>query len=209
MFKLAPTPIAFSLARSVAFSVACWIATPSLAGFTYTESIDGDLSDNRLAPSSLAASFGSNILTGTIGKGPNPNGPDLDYVTITIPVSMQLTQLNLLKANVGGAYSFIAIQQGTQVTVPYTTADASPLLGWHHFGGAEQGTDILQAIGAGPGAIGFAGPLGPGQYTFWIMELNTAAAREFSLELILIPGPATAMLGMTGCLLVSARRRQR
>ena len=186
------------------------LASPALtarAGFSYTESIHGDLSDNRLAPSSLAASFGSNTLTGTMVKGPVPNVADIDYVTITIPVGMQLTHLNLVRANVGGAVSFIGIQQGPQVTVPYTTADASPLLGWHHFGGSEQGTDILQAIGAGPGAIGFAGPLGPGQYTFWIMELNTAAAREFSLEFVVIPAPATTLLAAAGAVIAARLRR--
>jgi hypothetical protein len=178
------------------------------AGFSYTESVHGELSDNRLAPSSLAASFGSNVLSGTIGRSAVPDAPDLDYVTITIPVGMQLTHINLLQANVGGAVSFIGVQQGPQVTVPYTTSDASPLLGWHHFGGSEQGSDILQAIGAGPGAIGFAGPLGPGQYTFWIMELNTAAARPFSLEFVVVPAPSTTFLAAVGVAIASTRRRR-
>lgn len=187
------------------------IASPALvarAGFSYTESIHGELSDSRLAPSTLSASYGSNTLSGTIGKSPSPNIPDLDYVTINIPVGMQLTHINLLQVNVGGAVSFIGVQQGPQVTVPYTTSDASPLLGWHHFGGAEQGTDILQAIGAGPGAIGFAGPLGPGQYTFWIMELNTAAARGYSLEFVVVASPASTLLMAMGVAVAMPRRRR-
>lgn len=184
------------------------LASPALAGFVYSESLDGDLSDDRLVPSQLTASIGSNVLSGTIGRGPLPDSLDIDYVTITIPVGMQLTTLNLVKADVGGAVSFIAVQQGPQVSVPYTTADASVLLGWHHFGGAEQGADILQAIGAGPGAIGFAGAIGPGLYTFWIMELNTAAARAYSFEFVVIPGPASGLI-MAMSVVVAAPRRRR
>jgi hypothetical protein len=180
----------------------------ALAGFSYSENVDGDLSNNRLAPSVLVASFGSNVLRGTIGASPVPGTPDLDYVTITIPVGMQLTQLNLLRANVGGAVSFIGVQQGPQITVPHTTSDASPLLGWHHFAGSEEGTDILQSIGAGPGAIGFAGPLGPGQYTFWIMELNTAAAREYGFEFVVVPSPASTLLATMSVLLAAPRHRR-
>ena len=184
------------------------LAAPAMAGFTYSESVHGDLSGDRLAPSVLIASFGSNALSGTIGKSLSGPSLDIDYVTMTVPVGMQLTKLNLIKADVGGAVSFIGVQPGPQVSVPYTTSDASPLLGWHHFGGSEVGTDILQAIGAGPGAIGFAGALGPGQYTFWIMELSTAAAREYAFEFVVIPGPSTTLLtAMSGVMVWSRRRR--
>ncbi|HEX8875708.1 MAG TPA: hypothetical protein VF777_03105 [Phycisphaerales bacterium] len=195
------------LPQLLTLSVVGVLAAPAAAGFSYAESVNGDLSDDRLAPSQLMASYGSNILSGSIGKGPLPGSLDLDYVTVTIPAGMQLARLDLVQANVGGAVSFIAVEAGAQISVPHTTVDASPLLGWHHFGGAEQGSDILQAIGAGPGAIGFAGPLGPGQYTFWVMELNTAEARGYSFEFVVVPAPSSACLAALGGLIAAGRRR--
>jgi hypothetical protein len=152
------------------------------AGISYNESVAGDLSDNRLLPTPLSLRYGSNLVSGKFGRSPDAERHDLDYVTITIPPGRSLAQLVLVQADVGGAVSFIAVQNEPQFTVPYTTFDSTVLLGWHHFGSSEQGFDILPALGAGPGSMGFVPPLAAGVYTFWLQEINTEDALDYSLD---------------------------
>lgn len=158
-------------------------------GVTYTESIHGDLSNDRLHPTPLSLAPGANTISGAFGRSPVPDVPDLDYLTVTIPAGSQLSSLVLLNANVGGAYSFIGVHPGAQVSIPYTTSNPAPLLGWTHFGNADQGQDILPAIGAGAGAQHFTPPLPAGTYTFWIMELDTAESRSYSFQFNLTAAP--------------------
>ncbi|MBU6413674.1 MAG: hypothetical protein KGS45_09375 [Planctomycetes bacterium] len=179
--------------------VACFIfgiSSVAQGATFYNEAIDGDLSDLRLSPTSRTLELGTQTLSGKFGPSGAQGIPDLDYLTVTVLAGQQISSLFVRGADVGGGASFIGVQQGTQVTVPYTTVDPSPMLGYTHFYTSSVGEDILPLIGIGPGAIGFQGPLGGGQYTFWIMEL--ADDREFSysfeFEVMRVPAPATATL---------------
>lgn len=184
------------------------------AGFSYQESVSGDLSNNRLIPSVLAPTIGSNTLKGTFGPSAVPDVPDLDYVTLTVPTGTVLHQIVLTQASVGGAFSFIGVEQGSQVSVPYTTSDASTLLGWHHFGSSDVGTDILPSMSGGAGAQGFIPPLGAGSYTFWIMELDQAFSHSygFDFRVAAVPEPSTWAISGTGLAVLGAmlgRRRRK
>jgi hypothetical protein len=87
------------------------LVLPSTAGaFTYNESINGDLSGNRLAPTALVAAVGSNTLIGTTVSG------DVEYVRITLPAGTQLTSLILNSITSTDDNAFIAVQQGTTFT---------------------------------------------------------------------------------------------
>lgn len=187
-------------------------ASLASAGVTYDESVSGDLSDDRLAPSTLLLGSGLNTLTGTFGISLTSDMPDLDYVTITVPVGYVLDGFTVLAANVGGAFSFVGIQAGSVVTIPYDwTSVNSPLLGWAHFGTASVGSDILGELGAAPGAGGFQGPLGAGNYTLWIMELDTSRAYSyaFGLHLAQVPAPGVLALVALAAGLAVPRRRPR
>jgi hypothetical protein len=86
--------------------------------------------------------------------------------------------------DVGGAVSFISLQAGKIMTVPPDTMSPAKLLGWAHFGTSDEGTDILPAIAAGQGAIGFTPPLGAGTYTFWLQELSVCTcAYQFNFRI--------------------------
>jgi hypothetical protein len=154
-------------------------ASGASAQIAYVESVSGDLSDNRLAPTSLTLGVGTNSVAGTFGPSPTPDVPDLDYVTLTVPAGTRLTQIIVADADIGGAFSFIGAEAGTQVSVAWDEGIATPLLGWHHFASSEVGTDILTAMGAGSGAIGFTPPLPAGPYTFWIMEIDLQFPRVY------------------------------
>jgi hypothetical protein len=195
--------------RTLMVAGALALAGPALAQVNYNEATAGELSANRLAPTNLGSfGLGLNTLTGTFGRFGTTSDFDIDYATFTVPAGMQLDRLRVLTADVGGAVSFLGIEAGSQISVPYDTVDSSTLLGWSHFESANQGQDILAAVGAGPGAIGFQGALGPGTYTLWIMELSTERSFDYAFEFRLVPAPGPAATVLAGAALVSRRRRR-
>lgn len=181
---------------------------PACADWVHDEATQGDLSDLPHAPTPLALSPGANIVAGTNGPSGVPDVPDLDYFTVVVPSGYTLSSVMLENASVGGAFSFVAIQAGASVTVSWDRPTAEPLLGWAHYGSSDVGSDLLPLIGEGAGAVGFTGPLGPGQYTLWLMELDGAEphAYRFSLGLTAVPGPGGAFVIAAACLARRARR---
>lgn len=132
----------------------------------YNESVDGDISDNPNAPLSLELEEGTNSLSASSTEG------DLEYVTVTIPNGFQLDSLFLSNYASLDPVAFVAVQSGTTFTEPTSGTDVGNLLGWSHFGSAQEGTDILDNIGTGSGTIGFSAPLPSGDYTFWLQQLG-------------------------------------
>ena len=141
----------------------------ALAG-GYTEKKLGDLSNDGLAPTAVKLKPGPNVIAGKYGSA---NGvTDRDYFTVKIPAGQTLDSIILEPETVVGAnLSFIGVQAGKKVTVPPIGGTPNDLLGYTHYGTADEGTDILPAMGSGFGAIGFTPPLGAGTYTFWVQEL--------------------------------------
>ena len=150
------------LVRLVA-AVVCLSATNAWAVVAWDETVDGPVSNNRLAPTSVSLVLGTNSLLGTTVSG------DREYVTMSIPVSQKLGGV-VLQSYVGiDETAFIAVQSGTTFTEPPTGTNVANLLGWTHFGpgaGSTVGDDLLPLLGAGGGAIGFTPPLPGGNYTF-------------------------------------------
>ena len=204
-----------SAGRAVAtFALAALtFAAPQAAAdvVAFDEAISGDASDDRFAPSQTTLVAGNNLLRGSFGVSPTPDVHDLDYITFTVPVGHQLTSFVVADANVGGAFSFVAIEAGPIITIPADwTSVNSPLLGWAHFGTASIGLDIYEELGNAPGATGFSGPLPAGTYALWIMELDASSAYSysFSLGVIEIPAPGVfALLAAAG--VIFPRRRPR
>lgn len=192
-----------------ALGLALALLPPAHAGTVYDEGVSGDLSGSGLAPTFVTLAAGANVVIGSTGR---QNGVvDRDYFTFTVPDGWQLSAVTPLAgtATVAGGLAFIGIESGTQVTTP-VTGPATTLLGWHHYAPGEIGTNILPLIGAGTGAIGFTGPLGPGNYAVWIQETGTGTApyaMEFSLSAV--PEPGSAWLLLAGGLAWAARRRDR
>lgn len=186
----------------------CAAATAEIVVFD--EARDGDASDDRLAPTTVALAAGANTLRGFSGQSPTPEVHDLDYITFTIPVGFELGSFVLQAASVGGAFSFVGLQAGPIVTIPADwTSVESPLLGWAHFGSAEVGLDLLSTIASSPGSVGFSGPLQSGTYALWIMELDTGEPHTYSFGLGVTAVPAPAALAVALAFGLCQRRRAR
>lgn len=189
------------LAMLAALGLAAFPAV-TFAGITYTESIDGDLSDDRLDPTDLNFSLGVNSITATSVQG------DREYVHVVIPLGLDLSAVTLISYTGVDDTAFIGVQAGSVFTEPASGTNVANLLGWSHFGPGvgNVGLDILGDIGAGPGAIGFTPPLPAGDYTFWMQQTGTAQA-TYTFEFMVTPEPATVVLLMAVTLLAKRRRR--
>ncbi len=180
---------------------------------TYSEIINGDLSNNGLAPTLLTVSLGLNDVFGTTGKSATTGTIDRDYFTFTVPQGLELTGITVLPGTqtlgtLGD--SFIGVESGPQVTVSTTATTAAGLLGWDHYGTDDIGVNILPLMGMGAGATGFTGPLPAGQYSFWVQEASVGTV-DYGLEFTVAPEPAswTMLLTGMGMLAGEAARRAR
>ena len=166
-------------------------------GVVLDEATFGDFSDDRMAPTAVTLDSGMNVIAGFSGQSLAPKMHDLDYVRFTVPAGHVLTRFLVQDAFVGGAFSFVGMQAGPVVTIPWDWSNVnSPLLGWAHFGSSSIGSDLLPTMAGSPGSVGFVPPLGPGTYTLWIMELDNSqvSSYRFGLDVVRIPGPSAAWL---------------
>jgi hypothetical protein len=178
------------------------------AAVVYDESVSGDLSNSGLAATVVGFASGSNQVLGTTGS------QDRDYCTFSIPVGMQLDAIMLLPGTtVGSAVGFIAMQAGTQVTLPPFPASAAGLLGWHHYGPSDVGQDILDNMSIpSAGSSGFSIPLTAGSYAIWVQEL-TPGSYDYGLDFMVsspaaVPEPATSVSLACGLAAILALRNR-
>jgi hypothetical protein len=142
--------------RTIALAglVAAAFAQSAAAVTIWDEGTDGDLSTDPAAPTSVTVAIGTNSVIGsTVGS---EAGPDRDVFTFTVPEGAALTQLLLTSFVSDDDLAALELQAGPVITDP---ASADELLGWLHPSATFVGTDILDDIGQGAGAIGFTGPL--------------------------------------------------
>jgi hypothetical protein len=173
------------------------------ADVVYNEMVQGDISDDRFAPTQLTLSPGSNDLFGIMSGG-NKKGIDRDYFSITIPEGHVLAQLILGVYSSPDFAAFIAIQPGPVFPNDPDTVGPDDLMGWAHFGPAEKWQDLLPIMGAN--GQGFTPPLPAGTYTFWAQQTDdyTDYALDFVVE---VPAPASAAIVMMSLGLAVRRRR--
>jgi hypothetical protein len=162
------------------------------AASSYDEAVNGEISSNRLAPTSLALDPGSNLISGSVVQG------DIDYLTVHVSAGYSLSQLVLTSFVSTDDLAFMAIQSGTQFTQPPTGTDVTQLLGWSHIS-LPVGTDYLALMGEGIGAIGYSGPLPAGDYTLWIQQTGPqTVAYTFDAVVAAAPEPAALALFALG-----------
>lgn len=171
------------------------------AATAWDEALQGDLSDNGLAPTALTVAAGHNLVIGTMGNA--GNGIDRDYFSFTIPAGYELSALWLLPAtDVSGGASFLALQSGPQVTTNPTGTGVEALYGFNHYGADLVGQDILTTI-VGPQKA----PLPAGTWSVWMQE--TGGQVRYYLDFVItpaVPEPATGLSLGVGLLGLACRR---
>jgi hypothetical protein len=200
-----------SLLRMIACSCVAVVLMASFveAAVVWNESVNGDISGNRLAPTSVALSVGSNDVIGSVVGNPS----DIDYLTMTVPAGDNLSQIILESFTSTDQKGFIGIQNGTTFTEPPTGTNVANLLGYTHFGpgAGNVGLDILPSMGTGAGSHGFTAPLPAGSYTFWIQQLGALTNYDFNFAVTRVPEPSSSLLSVLalGVLPLLAHRRRR
>lgn len=186
---------------TLAFVAAC-LSAAAFGQVIWDENVQGDLSNDRLAPTSLTLGVGDNILIANMGW------EDKDYVHFHLGPSMALERIVVVSYVSDDPISFIGVQAGTVFTEPATGTNVANLLGYALWGAADIGTDILPRIGQGPGAIGFTPPLTGTDYTFWIQQTGDPTA--YRLNFVTTPEPASLSLGigLAAYFLRAIRRRR-
>lgn len=170
----------------------------------WDEAVSGDLSDDRMAPTSLTLNLGVNGLLATTGP------IDIEYVHFHIPAGMQLDAIIPISYAGQDQVAFIGVQAGSVFTEPATGTNVGNLLGWALWGPGvgNMNTNILPAIGSGAGAQGFTGPLTGSDYTFWIQNTGDTMTYRLDFNTSVVPEPFTITgLAFGGLALVRKRRR--
>jgi hypothetical protein len=190
-----------SIAAPLAALLAAGLMAGAQATTVWDEAVSGDLSNIGTSPTALGFGLGSNIVRGTTGRDGN-DVVDRDYFSFTLAPGWQLETITVLPGStfLGGAEaSFIAIGPGLQMTLDPESNSAEGLLGWWLYNQNDIGFDILQQMGASPGAIGFSGVLPAGSYTVWVQETATGVANYgFDFQVTPVPEPASALLLLAG-----------
>jgi hypothetical protein len=200
-------------ASGLALMAAAVAAQAGALPLGWDESINGDLSNDGLAPTFVSMLPGSNIIAGTTGRSVAGGPVDRDYFRIQVPSGYVLSSLTVLAGTaVLGDGSFIGLMAGPTFSVPPTTSDATGLLGWTLFSANDIGEDLLPAMST-PffGSSGFSTPLPAGNYSFWVQETSVGTSvYRLDLHITAVPEPATALslLAGLGLLAVARRRRQ-
>lgn len=124
---------------------------PVFAISLWNESIDGDLSDDGLHPTSVGPlGLGTNLLEATFNAG--TDNPSPDYFTLTIPHGLVLKEIKLKSWKSSPIFediAFIAVQRGSvfDYEVPADRSSAAGLLGWSHLRSTQVNTNkVFQEI---------------------------------------------------------------
>jgi hypothetical protein len=201
--------------RSVTVLAAILLTAGSTFAATYNETVNGDLSGNRSAPTMFNLTVGSNDLFATT------QGGDLDVVTVNVPAGNLLSRLFLRSFTSAGfdQRAFVAIQSGSTFTVDPnagTPQTIAALLGYAHFGpfDGNVGTDILppmlDAFGTKGQMENINPPLSAGPHSVFLQQLGTPNTYQLDFIVEPIPEPATiALCGAGLALIVAIARRRR
>jgi hypothetical protein len=191
---------------------ACVVPFGTAKALNWNELNDGDLSGDGNAPTFITFTEGSNLIEGTMGSLGGTGPLDADVWTFTIAAGYYLTGITLVSysAPTGPHDSFMAIDDATSINMFDPSLHLSNGL-WNEqvdgFGNTY--TDLMAILDAGPafGGTGFDGPLGPGNYTFWVQEGSEQIQYCINFEMTAVPEPGSSwLLGLAGLIMMRRRR---
>ncbi|MFN0079714.1 MAG: PEP-CTERM sorting domain-containing protein [Prosthecobacter sp.] len=178
----------------------------------WNEMINGELSNVGNAPTFILFTEGSNLIEGTMGSLGGVGPLDADVWTFTIAAGYYLTGISLASysAPTSGLDSFMAIDDATTINMSDPSQHLSNGLWTEELDGfGNTYTDLMAILDAGPmfGGTGFDGPIGPGDYTFWVQEGSEQIEYCINFVVTPVPEPGSALLlGLAGMLMLRRRR---
>ena len=187
-------------AAMIGGAAALLAATACIADVVWDEDLDGSLSTDRFNTTNFGTlAVGSNNMICDTQSGISK------FFTFTIGAGQELSAIILDEWISEDDLGFLGIVTGDFFNVDPANPDVTQLLGYVHHGETSVNTDILPAMGQGPGSQGFVGALGPGDYSFWIRQGGAQLTTQ-DLNFVVTPAPgALALLGLAG---ICARRRR-
>lgn len=214
------------MTRFTVFALLTWVtvlACPELLSaqiILHDEGVNGDLSNNQLAPNPFVLSAGNNNVIGSVIGGTDTR----DWVSVTIPALHQMSVLRHIAYSSTDPQGFVGFDDGA--TFPGGVNTPMSYQGYAHFGtAATNGTlPVTNTVGlnmfsimSNPSAYflgqepqGVTLPLGPGTYTFLFQQTGaTLTGYEFSFEVVAVPEPTSLMLAssaVAGCWIIRRRR---
>jgi hypothetical protein len=163
---------------------------------TYSESINGDLANFYLNPTSFGLDLGSNRLSGSLSGG----GSDVDLFTLTVPSDAVISAIRIIEFGGGGPTgSFLGFQPGSTLdSFPESNFMGGPI-GYAIISATNASTDanVLGTITQGSPFFG-ATSLPSGEYAGWLNE--TGAGSTYTIDFVVSPVPeaSSGMLGLIG-----------
>lgn len=214
--------------KLIAFSVTlcAFAAVAPVKAIIYDESISGDLSNDKSAPTALILTPGLNSVIGTVAGFPEFGGTDpQDWVSFTIPKGFVMTSYVNAVFNSADNQGFTGFQFGSSFSGDEFTAGS--YAGYAHYGTAANNPDnnpvakstvgvnllpLMANPNFAPGTTGFTPPLRAGTYTFLIQQGDpslTAYQFDMNLRSVTLPEPgSTLCLFAIGSFAVLTLRRR-
>lgn len=182
----------------------CLLVVPVAQGMViFDELSKGDLSNDPGLPTLMTVGLGSSVVSATVSSR------DRDYFTLRLPQGAALSGVWLRRSD-GVEATFVGVQAGAVFTEPPESADLRRTLGYTEFFAPDVNTDLLAKLADAPGAIGFAGLLMVGDFTFWVEQKNTSPALyEFEFVIVQIPSPGGWGVVLAGVGIGCGIRRRR
>ena len=187
---------------SVHYAIFCIASLFSISvSAAYTESVDGDLSGDFLAPTLIATTSGSNIITGSIGDNGNTgatNGQDADYFSFDLAANETLTEINILSFLGSNNVSFFGYVEDSAFN-----GQGFPDLDGSAFINDSSGNIINSLIG---------GSITDTSISFWLQETAPVQV-DYSIEFVIattpVPVPGAIWFFATSiCGLVMVKRKR-